>query len=221
VPPWPRNATLRTLGAAAVLRPRWAPPRSTCPSLRPAHCETPLQGKTTTCADYEGQVRTPGVNTASYCGYTPQYEGRERLYQKYKGKGLVVLGFPSTISGKQGAGDQPRWESGRRLCDCGSSRLRYRVIERRSVVLSGCGPEPRLSVSPCRPPPRRAPEMEPSTSTFLDRNKARRGRRQCEGVIDPEDPKARRRRVVVCEIGPGRAPNSPTIQQVERKAHQP
>ena len=64
---------------------------------------TSLGGHLVSMADYTGKVVLV-VNTASHCGFTPQYGSLEALYKKYADQGFVVLGFPCNQFGKQEPG---------------------------------------------------------------------------------------------------------------------
>jgi glutathione peroxidase len=61
-----------------------------------------IAGKEVSLADYKGKVALI-VNTASKCGFTPQFAGLEEVYEKYKDRGFVILGFPCN----QFAGQDP------------------------------------------------------------------------------------------------------------------
>jgi glutathione peroxidase len=73
-----------------------------CPSLL-SHKVANILGETQDLCEHAGKVVLV-VNTASFCGYTPQYKGLQALHEKYGKRGLVILGFPSNDFGKQEPG---------------------------------------------------------------------------------------------------------------------
>lgn len=63
----------------------------------------PIAGEATDLSEYKGQVMLI-VNVASECGFTPQYEGLQELWERYQDRGLAVLGFPTNDFGGQEPG---------------------------------------------------------------------------------------------------------------------
>ena len=96
------NVFLAVLGVIAVP----AAAQAACPPALDFSVRT-LAGteQVNLCQRYLGKVILV-VNTASRCGYTPQYDGLEALYQRYQDRGLVVLGFPSNDFANQEPGNE-------------------------------------------------------------------------------------------------------------------
>lgn len=74
--------------------------KKTCPAVLQGTYKKLQDDSPQSLCQFSGQVVLV-VNTASYCGFTRQYDGLERLYERYKGQGFVVLGFPSNDFGQQ------------------------------------------------------------------------------------------------------------------------
>jgi glutathione peroxidase len=89
--------------SAAVSAQTAAIPGPDCPALLNQQFKRLQDDVPQNLCQYSGKVALV-VNTASYCGYTSQYEGLEALYAKYRERGLVVLGFPSNDFGGQEPG---------------------------------------------------------------------------------------------------------------------
>ncbi len=95
-----RLLALTLASAATLLAPQaWsaAPPTpasTACPALLQQDVLRLQDEKPQSLCQYSGKVVVV-VNTASFCGFTPQYKGLEALHARYKDRGLVVLGFPS------------------------------------------------------------------------------------------------------------------------------
>ena len=101
------SSIMRWIGIAGLMSVSVVPAFAAgdCPTLL-RHDFTSLQdGKPMPLCQYAGKVILV-VNTASYCGFTSQYDGLEKLYARLKDKGLVVLGFPSNDFGEQEPGSE-------------------------------------------------------------------------------------------------------------------
>lgn len=103
------------LSAVLITAQTFAGPQSDCPETLNFNKRVLAGDKAVNlCKEYLGKV-VMVVNTASKCGYTPQYDGLEALYRKYKDKGLVVLGFPSNDFGGQEPGSEKQIQNFCRL----------------------------------------------------------------------------------------------------------
>jgi len=98
-----------------------------CPALLDYRMNS-LKGDPVDLCQYAGKVVLV-VNTASYCGYTGQYKGLESLYQKYKGRGLVVLGVPSNDFGAQEPGSNEQVAD---FCER-TYQVRFPMLEKAAV----------------------------------------------------------------------------------------
>ena len=95
-----RSLALATLWGALVT-PVFA--AESCPALLDHRFPRLQDEASQSLCDYRGKVVLV-VNTASYCGFTGQYDGLEKMYAKYRDRGLVVVGFPSNNFGSQEPG---------------------------------------------------------------------------------------------------------------------
>ena len=105
-----------------------------CPALLDQKFKS-LQGQPQHLCQYSGKVVLV-VNTASYCGFTEQYKGLQAIYDKYKEKGLVVVGFPANDFGKQEPGSNAEVAD---FCEL-TYKVKFPMLEKTSVVVGRANP---------------------------------------------------------------------------------
>ena len=107
---------------------------SSCPPVL-NHKFSNLMDEPVSLCQYSGKVVLI-VNTASECGYTPQYDGLEKLYRRYRDKGFVVLGFPANDFGAQEPGSNKEIA---KFCQVNYG-ITFPIFAKTSVVGAGANP---------------------------------------------------------------------------------
>lgn len=108
--------------------------KASCPTLLNHQFDT-LQGKKIDLCQYAGRVLLV-VNTASYCGFTKQYEGLQALHDKYAERGLSVIGFPANDFGKQEPGSNAEVAD---FCER-TFKVKFPMMAKSSVVEGNANP---------------------------------------------------------------------------------
>ena len=139
-----------------------------------------LQGQSQSLATYRGKVLLI-VNTASECGLTPQYEGLQKLWDKYRDRGLVVLGFPCNDFGGQEPGSPEQIDS---FCS-GNFHVTFPLFEK--VRAKGDKSPPYKTLTEDIDPALRG-EIKWNFTKFLADRQGRAVAR-FEPAVTPDDPK--------------------------------
>lgn len=119
-----------------LIGPGYADSKKACPPLLEHTVRVLAEDREESlCAAYHGKVIL-FVNTASRCVYTPQYDGLEKLYEKYREQGLVVLGFPSNDFASQEPGTEKVIKD---FCEL-TYNVKFPMFEKTRVTEHSAGP---------------------------------------------------------------------------------
>jgi glutathione peroxidase len=162
---------------AAVVSPEpMIAAESPCPSILD-HQFTTLQDQPLSLCQFSGRVLLV-VNTASECGYTPQYEGLEKLYRRYRDRGFIVVGFPANDFGGQEPGSNKEIAQFCRL----NYGVTFPMFTKTSVIGANANPLYRALAAKTGKPPRWN-----FHKYLLDR--AGQPAAVFESAVEPEDPR--------------------------------
>jgi glutathione peroxidase len=143
VPPGPAAGTANSAAAHA------AAAKGACPALLDYRMDD-LRGRRIDLCAFKGKVLLV-VNTASFCGYTPQYRGLEALQERFRSAGLVVMGFPSNDFGAQEPGTNSQIQD---FCEA-TYGVRFPMFGK--VTVRGADPSPLFARLTALPTPQVAP----------------------------------------------------------------